>query len=105
MPNNKPYHFSARLSERSMKTLETNSKTANLSKGAYLDRLILSKPLVVIDGLNEFIPQLKQSGKNLHQILVRLNTGQIFNPDVSQVKELYIEILTRLIAIQRGEKI
>ena len=104
MQNNKPYHFSVRLSERSMKILKANSNQANLSKGSYLDRLILDKPLIVIDGLNEFIPQLKQSGKNLHQILVRLNTGQIFNPELSQVKELYSEILSRLIAVQRGDK-
>lgn len=102
---NKPYHFSARLSEQSMKTLEDNSKRAALSKGAYLDRLILAKPLIVIDGLSEFIPQLKQSGKNLHQILVRLNTGQIFSPDVTQVQNLYGEILSRLIAAQRGDSL
>ena len=74
MPNNKPHHFSVRLSEQSMKLLEANAERANLSKGAYLDRLILSKPLIVIDGLHEFIPQMKQSGKNLHQILTECHS-------------------------------
>ena len=104
MANNKPHHFSVRLSEQSMKLLEANAERANLSKGAYLDRLISEKPLIVIDGLNKFIPHMKQSGKNLHQILVRLNTGQVFNPDVSQTKNLYSDILSELITIQRGDK-
>lgn len=103
MKQNKSYHFSARFTEKSKHLLEANSTKAKLSKGAYLEQLLINKPLVIIDALDKFIPEMKQQGKNLNQIATRLNMGQIINPDFNDILNLYKEIFTVLIKIQRGD--
>ena len=99
----KSVKISARITAKADEKLNTNSAKARLSKSAYLEQLILKKELVVIGGLEEFIPALKSSGKNLHQILVRLNTGQIFSPNVEQVRQTYGAIFEKLAQLAGGD--
>lgn len=95
-PEPKSVKISARITAKADEKLNRNALKAKLSKSRYIEKLILEKEVVVIGGLDEFIPALKASGKNLHQILVRLNTGQIFSPDVREVQQTYGEIFKRL---------
>lgn len=95
--------ISARITAKAEEKLNTDAVTAGLNRSRYLEQLILQKDVVVIGGLDEFIPALKSSGKNLHQILVRLNTGQIFAPNVLEVQRLYGEICDRLTELAGGE--
>ena len=96
--------ISARITAKADEKLNREAQKAKLSKSRYLEQLILKKDVVVIGGLDEFIPALKSSGKNLHQILVRLNTGQIFAPNVAEVHRLYGVICDRLSEIVGGGK-
>lgn len=100
----KSVKISARITAKADEKLSRDARKAKLSKSRYLERLILQKDVVVIGGLDEFIPALKSSGKNLHQILVRLNTGQIFAPNVVEVHRLYGVICNRLTELAGGEK-
>lgn len=100
----KSVKISARITAKADEKLSREAQKAELSKSRYLEQLILKKDVVVISGLDEFIPALKSSGKNLHQILVRLNTGQIFAPNVMEVHRLYGEICNRLSDIAGGGK-
>lgn len=98
----KSIKISARITATADEKLNKNAKTAKLSKSRYLEQLILSKEVTVIGGLDAFVPALKSSGKNLHQILVRLNTGQIFAPDVREVQQTYSEIFLKLNELAKG---
>lgn len=102
--NPKSVKISARITAKADEKLNREAQKAKLSKSRYLERLILQKDVIVIGGLDEFIPALKSSGKNLHQILVRLNTGQIFAPNVAEVHRLYGEICNRLSEMVGGGK-
>lgn len=94
--------ISARITATADEKLNKNAKTAKLSKSRYLEQLIVGKEVTVIGGLDTFVPALKSSGKNLHQILVRLNTGQIFAPDVREVQQTYGEIVLKLNELAKG---
>lgn len=96
--------ISARITAKAEEKLNADAATAGFNRSRYLEQLILQKDVVVIGGLDEFIPALKSSGKNLHQILVRLNTGQIFSPNVAEVHRLYGEICDRLTELAGGEQ-
>ena len=96
--------ISARITAKAEEKWNTDAATAGFNRSRYLEQLILQKDVVVIGGLDKFIPALKSSGKNLHQILVRLNTGQIFTPNVVEVHRLYGEICDRLTELAGGEK-
>lgn len=100
----KSVKISARITAKADEKLNREAQKAKLSKSRYLEQLIQKKDVVVIGGLDEFIPALKSSGKNLHQILVRLNTGQIFAPNVVEVHRLYGEICDRLTELAGGGK-
>lgn len=98
----KSIKISARITAAADEKLNKNAKTAKLSKSRYLEQLILGKEVTIIGGLDAFVPALKSSGKNLHQILVRLNTGQIFSPDVREVQQTYGEIFLKLNELAQG---
>ena len=96
--------ISARITAKAAEKINTDAAIAGFNRSQYLEQLILQKDVVFIGGLDEFIPALKSSGKNLHQILVRLNTGQVFAPNVVEVHRLYGEICDRLTEFAGGEK-
>jgi len=99
----KNYRVSARISERAHKDLAAVSKQMNISKSEIIERLILCHNLVVIHGLDKFIPALKLAERNLNQMAARLSMGHNVLIDVNEIRNIYKEILELLRRIKRGE--
>ena len=85
-----------RLTETAYETLDQNALKAKLSKADYIEYLILGKPPIIIEGLNGFLPQLKSLNRNINQIAILLHQGNMINPNVTEVKILYSNILVLL---------
>ena len=68
----KNYRVSARISEKAYKDLATVSERMNVSKSEIIERLIRCQNLIVIDGLDKFLPALKLAEGNLNQVAARL---------------------------------
>lgn len=99
----KNYRVSARISEKAYKDLATVSERMKVSKSEIIERLIRCQNLIVIDGLDKFLPALKLAERNLNQVAARLSMGHNVLIDVNEIRNIYSRILALLKQIKRGE--
>ena len=63
------------------------SKIAKLSLSEYLIEQGLDKGIVIVDGLNEVVSELRRIGNNINQLTYLANSGRIYTVDLSEVKQ------------------
>lgn len=71
----KPFAF--RISESTYKTLKRKSKRGRVTMTEFLERAIIDKEIVVVDGMQELIGELKAIGRNLNQLTTLANMGKV----------------------------
>ena len=76
-----------RANEKEKKKLIEKSKIAKLSLSEYLIKQGLDKDIVMIDGLNEVVAELRRIGNNINQLIYLVNSGRIYTVDLSEVKQ------------------
>lgn len=76
-----------RVSEKEKKRLTEKSKIAKLSLSEYLIEQGLDKEIVIVDGLNEVVAELRRIGNNINQLTYLANSGMIYTVDFSEVKQ------------------
>lgn len=64
---NRPITYSFRVSERERRIIDEKIKTSGSSRTDFLIRALTDKPVVVIDGGDEMLAELKRQGNNLNQ--------------------------------------
>lgn len=70
-----------RVNEKEKKKLIEKSKIAKLSLSEYLIEQGLDKEIVIIDGLNEVVTELRRIGNNINQLTYLANSGRIYTAD------------------------
>ena len=63
------------------------SKIAKLILSEYLIEQGLDKGIVIVDGLNEVVTELRRIGNNINQLTYLANSGRIYTVDLSEVKQ------------------
>ena len=76
-----------RVNEKEKKKLIEKSKIAKLSLSEYLIEQGLDKGIVIVDGLNEVVSELRRIGNNINQLTYLANSGRIYTVDLSEVKQ------------------
>lgn len=76
-----------RVSEKEKKKLIEKSEVAKLSLSEYLIKQGLDKEIVIVDGLNEVVSELRRIGNNINQLTYLVNSGRIYTVDFSEVKQ------------------
>ena len=76
-----------RVSEKEKKKLIEKSEVAKLSLSEYLIKQGLDKDIVIVDGLNEVVSELRRIGNNINQLTYLANSGIIHTVDLSEVKQ------------------
>lgn len=76
-----------RVSEKEKKKLIEKSKIAKLSLSEYLIKQGLDKEMVIVDGLNEVVTELRRIGNNINQLTYLANSERIYNVDFGEVKQ------------------
>ena len=76
-----------RVNEKEKKKLIEKSKIAKLSLSEYLIEQGFDKDIVIVDGLNEVISELRRIGNNINQLTYLTNSGRIYTVDFSEVKQ------------------
>ena len=76
-----------RVNEKEKKKLIEKSKIAKLSLSEYLIKQGLDKDIVIVDGLNEVVAELRRIGNNINQLTYLANSGRIYNVDFGEVKQ------------------
>jgi len=94
--------FSFRLSERDFLAIQNRAECARLSMTAFITGAALGRPIVVIDGLNRFLAELKAIGKNLNQLTVLGNMGKVQAVDLGEAKARLGAVFDAVIALTEG---
>ena len=76
-----------RVSEKEKSGLIEKSKIAKLSLSEYLIEQGLDKGIVIVDGLNEVVSELRRIGNNINQLTYLANSERIYTVDLSEVKQ------------------
>jgi hypothetical protein len=88
--------FAFRVSERDLNQIRVKAKRAKLTVTDYLVASALSKDIVVIDGVEPLIGQLKAVGRNLNQLTTLAHMGRIQAVRLDEVREAFGDITAAL---------
>lgn len=88
----KPIPITFRVTERDAETIRKKAKSAEMDLTKYLTTCAVGKEIKRIDGINDFIFELRQQGTNLNQLTTLSNMGRISVVNLSETYELYLEI-------------
>ena len=87
-----PIPITFRVTERDAETIRKKAKSAEMDLTKYLTTCAVGKDIKRIDGINDFISELRQQGTNLNQLTTLSNMGRISVVNLSETYELYLEI-------------
>ena len=95
--------FCFRLSERDYLAIQSRAQRARLSVTAFITNAALGRPIVVIDGLNNFLAEMKAIGRNLNQLTVLGNMGKVQSADLSSIKARLGAVFDAVTALMEGK--
>jgi len=101
---NKSKQFLIRLTPDNYDKIARNATDARLNFTSYFTRCALKKKIVVIDGLFDFVKELKANGRNLNQLTTLANMGKIQSIDLNFAKQKYNEIYILLSELLECER-
>lgn len=84
---NKNKHFNFRVNEKEYNKIKNKIEKSNLNTSEYLLRTAMKKEIIVIDGLEEIIIQLRKIGNNINQLTKLCNQGRLTNINLEDVKK------------------
>lgn len=84
---NKNRHFNFRVNEKEYNKIKSKIKNSKLNTSEYLLRTAMNKEIIVIEGLEEIIIQLRKIGNNINQLTKLCNQGRLRNINLEDVKK------------------
>ena len=93
----KPFAF--RISEITYQTLKRKAKHGKVTMTEFLERAISDKDIVVVDGVQELIGELKAIGRNLNQLTTLANMGKVDAVYLAETKAQLSGIYEKLSAL------
>ena len=84
---NKNRHFNFRVNEKEYNKIKSKIEKSELNTSEYLLKTAMDKDIIVIDGLEEIIMQLRKIGNNINQLTKLCNQGRLTNIDLEDVKK------------------
>ena len=88
--------FAFRVSEHDLNQIRIKAKRARMTVTDYLVTSALNKDIVVIDGVEGLITQMKAVGKNLNQLTTLAHMGRIQAVRLDEVMEAFGDIAAAL---------
>ena len=84
--------FAFRVSERDLNQIRLKAKRARMTVTDYLVISALNKDIVVIDGIEPLVTQMKAVGKNLNQLTTLAHMGRIQAVRLDEVMKVFGDI-------------
>jgi len=81
-----------RVTEKEYQALDIQRARTNMTFSDYLLYSALAKEIIIIEGLAEFISELRRIGANLNQLTKLCHEGRISCVDLSEVKDVMSNI-------------
>lgn len=91
--------FCFRLSEKDYLSIQQKAGKAKLSMTAFITTSALQKQIIVIDGLDKVITELKAIGKNLNQLTTLCNMGKIQSVELAEIKERFGAVFEQILTL------
>ncbi len=101
MKKQKDKTYAFRVSSADLKKIKSNAKRARLTVTDYLVTSALNQEIVVIDGIEELIGELKAIGRNLNQLVTLAHMGRIQAVKLDEALEGFGNIASALNALTR----
>jgi len=99
---NKSKMFCFRLSESDYLRIQSRAEKAKLSMSAYILSTALGKEIIVVDGLEKSLAELKAIGRNLNQLTALCNMGKIQALELAELKSQFGTIVESITALKAG---
>ena len=84
-----------------MAKIKSKSVKANLTVSAYVLSSALNKPIVVVNGLQDVVKELRRIGTNINQLTTLVNMEKISCVELDGVKEELVKIWQLLNSLTR----
>jgi archaellum biogenesis ATPase FlaH len=88
--------FAMRMNQTDYDRIQNKAKQAGMSMTSFITASALDKNIVVVDGLDKVIAELKAIGKNLNQLTTLCNMGRINCLDLSEIKSSFGKVFDYL---------
>lgn len=92
--------FTMRMSENDYIFIKHRADKANMDMTGYLTSSALDKKIVVVDGLDKVLSELKAIGRNLNQLTTLCNMGRIKCPELAEVRQDFEMVFDSLYDLQ-----
>lgn len=84
---NKNRHFNFRVNEKEYNKIKSKIEKSKLNTSEYLLKSAMDKEIIVINGLEEIIIQLRKIGNNINQLTKLCNQGRLTSINLEDVKK------------------
>mgnify|MGYP001294279327 FL=1 len=88
--------FAMRMSQTDYDRIQHKAGQAGMNMTGFLTASALDKNIVVVDGLDKVIAELKAIGKNLNQLTTLCNMGRITCLDLTEIKSSFGKVFDYL---------
>jgi len=104
MKKQKDKTYAFRVSSADLNKIKINAKRTRLTVTDYLTACALNKEIVIIDGVEPLVGQMKAVGRNLNQLTTLAHMGRIEAVRLDEVSEAFGNIASALNGLTRGVK-
>ena len=101
---NKDIRLTIRLTPEQHESICARAKTAQMTPSAYVRAVAMRHKVVVVDGLKEIAHELKGIGRNLNQLTVLANMGNITEVNLTETSAAMNKIYLALEEIAGQER-
>lgn len=84
--------LTARLTQVEKAAIERKAKQANMTVTDYIVKSALGKKVLLTQGLDEILSELKAQGRNLNQLTKLANMGRITLVDATNLEKTYTSL-------------
>lgn len=85
-----------RISNKEYLKLSKTATEAGISISSYIRKKVFDGEVIIISGLREYAMQLRKIGTNINQLTSLANSGLIYSPDLSGIRENIEEMWNEL---------
>lgn len=94
--------FCFRLSESDYLRIQNRAEKAKLSISAFILSTALSKEIIIVEGLEKSLAELKAIGRNLNQLTTLCNMGKIQAVELDEIKSQFGVVVESITGLKAG---
>ena len=94
--------FCFRLSESDYLRIHIRAEKAKLSMSAFILSTALGKEIIIVEGFEKSLAELKAIGRNLNQLTTLCNMGKIQALELAEIKQQFGAVVESITGLKAG---